>query len=163
MTLEVPEVRSLPAGIYDAKVTNLEVKTTDAGTFRIWSFDVGGEKVTASSSMMFGPKSKTYKWVSALIGRTPVPGEKLEVIGLPCQLHLIVDDDSGYNKVDTVLPAARATQAATAASTQPVTPYHRADQQDLGSAPVAREMPPLSPPPTDADYRPPMDVDDIPF
>lgn len=158
MTLEVPEVRSLPAGIYDAKVTNLEVKTTDAGTFRIWSFDVGGEKVTASSSMMFGPKSKTYKWVSALIGRTPVPGEKLEVIGLPCQLHLIVDEDSGYNKVDTVLPAARATQAAPAAAAAqaaPVTPYHRTEPQDLGTAPIGQEMPPLGPPP--------MDVDDIPF
>ena len=152
MTLEVPEVHSLPAGIYPAKVTNLEVKTTDAGTFRIWSFDVGGEKVTASSSMMFGPKSKTYKWVSALIGRTPVPGEKLEVIGLPCQLHLIVDDDSGYNKVDTVLPPARAAQAAPAAPAGPATPYHRVD---VGTAPIGQEMPPLGPPP--------MDVDDIPF
>ena len=109
MTLEVPEVQSLEPGIYDATVTNLETKTTDAGTFRIWSFDVGGEKVTASSSMMFGPKSKTYKWVTALIGRTPIPGEKLEVIGRPCQLHLIVDEDSGYNKVETVLPPARGT------------------------------------------------------
>ena len=105
MTLEVPQVQALEPGIYAATVTNLETKTTDAGTFRIWSFDVGGEKVTASSSMMFGPKSKTYKWVTALIGRTPVPGEKLEVIGRSCQLHLIVDEDSGYNKVETVLPA----------------------------------------------------------
>ena len=155
MTLEVPEVHSLPAGIYDAKVTNLEVKTTDAGTFRIWSFDVGGEKVTASSSMMFGPKSKTYKWVTALIGRTPVPGEKLEVIGLPCQLHLIVDEDSGYNKVDTVSPSTGAARAAPAAPAGPATPYHRVDPQDVGTAPIGQEMPPLGPPP--------MDVDDIPF
>jgi hypothetical protein len=55
VTLEVPVVTSLDAGIYQARVTNLETKTTDAGTFRIWSFDVGGEKITASSSMMFGP------------------------------------------------------------------------------------------------------------
>lgn len=111
MTLEVPEVKSLEPGIYPARVTGLEVKTTDTGTFRIWSFDVGGEKVTSSSSMMFGPKSKTYKWVSALIGRSPVPGEKLEVIGLPCQLHLIVDEDSGYNKVESVLPVGSSTPA----------------------------------------------------
>lgn len=125
MTLEVPEVQALDPGIYPARVMNLETKTTDAGTFRIWSFEVdaGGEKhkVSASSSMMFGPKSKTYKWVTALIGRTPVPGEKLEVIGLSCQLHVIVDDDSGYNRVETVLPsvngARRASTPAPSAST----------------------------------------------
>ena len=154
MTLEVPEVKSLPAGIYPARVSNLETKTTDAGTFRIWSFDVGGEKVTASSSMMFGPKSKTYKWVTALIGRTPVPGEKLEVIGLPCQLHLIVDEDSGYNKVDTVLPANNPAPAPQPAAPQPAaqqTPLTVSEPQ--GMAAVGREMPPL----------PPLDVDDIPF
>lgn len=122
MTLEVPEVTALEPGIYPARVTNLETKTTDTGTFRIWSFDVGGEKVTSSSSMMFGPKSKTYKWVTALIGRSPVPGEKLEVIGLPCQLHLIVDEDSGYNKVESVLPAGNTPAASVAsAASKPAT------------------------------------------
>ena len=150
MTLEVPEVRSLPAGIYPARVSNLETKTTDSGTFRIWSFDVGGEKVTASSSMMFGPKSKTYKWVSALIGRSPVPGEKLDVIGLPCQLHIIVDEDSGYNKVEGVLPASNPAPAATPQPAAPAPAYH---PQQQSSAPVGNEMPPLLP----------LDVDDIPF
>lgn len=149
MTLEVPEVQALDPGIYPATVTNLEVKTTDSGTFRIWSFDVGGEKVTASSSMMFGPKSKTYKWVTALIGRTPVPGEKLEVIGRVCQLHLIVDEDSGYNKVETVLPAPAGAPRPTPAPA----PAPRPVQSDgLPAMPdYLADSPPLEEPP--ADYR----------
>jgi hypothetical protein len=140
VTLEVPVVTSLDAGIYQARVTNLETKTTDAGTFRIWSFDVGGEKITASSSMMFGPKSKTYKWVTALIGRSPVPGEKLDVIGLPCQLHLIVDEDSGYNKVEAVLPASGA-QPRQSPVPQPARQSLPSDDDSLPPLPPVEEPP----------------------
>jgi hypothetical protein len=88
--------------------------------------------------MMFGPKSKTYKWVTALIGRSPVPGEKLEVIGLPCQLILIVDEDSGYNKVESVLPVGSAKPAEAA----PARPSIPADDPDLPDFPL--EEPPAN-------------------
>lgn len=144
MTLEVPEVHALDPGIYPATVTGLDIKTLDDGTqFRIWSFiikDGEGTKVTASSSMAFGQKSKTYKWVTALIGRTPVPGEKLDVIGLPCQLHLIVDDDSGYNRVESVLPSGG--PARPASSTTPSVPSpSKGDPNDPDWLPPIEEPP----------------------
>lgn len=141
MTLEVPEVQALDPGIYPAKVTKLETKTTDSGTFRIWSFDVGGETITASSSMMFGPKSKTYKWVTALIGRTPVPGEKLEVVGLSCQLHIIVDEDSGYNRVEAVLPSSNGVRRASPTTPSTASP----STTETFSDGVPLEEPPMEP------------------
>ena len=111
MTMDIPEINALEEGIYPAKVAKLEVKETEAGTFRVWTFEVKGasQPVTATSSMMTGPKSKTYKWLSALIGRKPTPGEKgIQVVGQLCQLHISVDEDTGYNKVEAVLPASGA-------------------------------------------------------
>ena len=110
MTLEIPDTNAVEEGVYPAVVTKLDLKETEAGdTFRIWHFDVTAEgetkKITAASSLMLGPKSKAYKWISAILGRRPEPGEKIEVVGYPCQVHLIVDEDTGYNKVETVLPA----------------------------------------------------------
>lgn len=160
MTLEIPDTNAVEEGIYPAVLTKIDLKTTDAGdTFRIWSFDVtaNGEtkKITSSSSMMLGPKSKAYKWVSALLGRRPAPGDKIEVVGLPCQLHLIVDEDTGYYKVESVLPAGGShvlppPQPAAPAASQPMVAAAPAPQ---GYAPIGNEMPPL----------PPLDVDDIPF
>lgn len=147
MTLEVPEVQALDPGIYPANVTGLEVKTLDDGTsFRIWSFaikDELGTKVTASSSMAFGSKSKTYKWVTALIGRTPIPGEKLEVVGLSCQLHLIVDEDSGYNRVEAVLPSGVPVRSASPTTTSAASPSAAAK----GDPNDPNWLPPLEEPP----------------
>jgi hypothetical protein len=143
MTLEVPVVQALDPGIYPAHVTGLETKTLDDGTtFRIWSFVINdGEntKVSASSSMAFGTKSKTFKWVTSLIGRTPVPGEKLDVIGLPCQLHLIVDEDSGYNRVEAVLPSVNS--ARRASSPTPSTASASTDDSFADGTPL--EEPPM--------------------
>ena len=148
MTLEVPIVKTKEPGIYPATVTGLETKTMDDGTsFRIWSFvlqDGESTKVSASSSMAFGTKSKTYKWVTALIGRTPVPGERLDVVGLPCQLHLIVDEDSGYNRVESVLPPASGAKAAP----EPAKPT--ADTSATATSPDDPDwLPPLEEPPAD--------------
>jgi hypothetical protein len=110
-------------------LTKLELKEIEKGayagdTIRIWTFqvDVDGvlEKVTGSSSLAFGQKSKAYQWFSAIVGRPPIFGEKGVVMaGLPCRLHLIVDDESGYNKIAAVLPAEKGQKAAAPAVAPP--------------------------------------------
>lgn len=153
MTLEIPVTNAVDEGIYPAVVTKLDLKTIEGGdTFRIWHFDVevDGEtkKITASSSLMLGPKSKAYKWISAILGRRPEPGEKIEVVGYPCQLHLIVDEDTGYNKVESVLPpTGRAPKPAPANAAT----LGRPPMDDDADAPDMPELPPLEEPP--ADYK----------
>lgn len=151
MTLEIPDTNAVEEGIYPATLTKLDLKTAENGdTFRIWSFDVttGGEtkKITAASSMMLGPKSKAYKWVSALMGRRPTPGEKIEVVGRSCQLHLIVDEDTGYNKVESVLPPAGAAGAPQAAPTSsPQAPPRSSSFSDGPDGdPLPLEEPPVN-------------------
>jgi hypothetical protein len=139
MTLEIPDTHAVDEGIYPAVLTKIDLKSTEAGEFRIWAFDVTAdgkvEKVTAASSLMLGPKSKAYKWVSALLGRRPAPGEKLELVGLPCQLHLIVDEDTGYNKVESVLPANGRPVASSAPLPAPTRPTIEADDPSLPNLP----------------------------
>lgn len=131
MTLDIPENQTIDQGIYPATLTKLELKEIEKGeyagnTIRVWTFqvDVDGvpEKVEASSSLAFGSKSKAYGWFLALVGRPPVFGEKgVKIVGLPCRLHLIVNDD-GYNKVAAVLPADKGQKAAAAAVAPPSAP-----------------------------------------
>lgn len=129
MTIDIPESQAIDAGLYPATLTKLEVKTIEKGayagdTIRIWTFavDVNGttEKVDASSSLAFGSKSKAYRWFNALVGRPPVFGEKgVQLAGLPCQLMLVIDEDSGYNKVADVLPAKQGQKVAAATVAAP--------------------------------------------
>lgn len=115
MTLDVPESQAIDAGIYPATLTKLELKEIEKGeyagdTIRIWTFnvEVDGklEPVSGSSSLAFGPKSKAYEWFTAIMGRSPVFGEKgVDIVGRRCSLWLIVDPDSGYNRIKQVLPA----------------------------------------------------------
>jgi hypothetical protein len=153
MTLEIPVTNAVDEGIYPAVLTKLDLKTIEGGdTFRIWTFDVTADgevkKITASSSLMLGPKSKAYKWVSALLGRRPEPGEKIEVVGYPCQLHLIVDEDTGYNKVESVLPAGGKVAPRTAAAAPTLGRPPMDDESGLPEMPDDLKEPlPLEEPP----------------
>jgi len=129
MTFDVPEIEAIDQGIYNATLRKVSLKKIESGqyagnTIRIWTFDVDvngvPQEVTSSSSLNTGPRSKSYAWLSALLGRAPVPGEKgLDPTGRPCRVHLIIDDESGYNKVVTVLPAEKGQKAVAAISEPP--------------------------------------------
>lgn len=127
MTLDIPESQAIDQGIYPATLVKLETKEIEKGeyagdTIRIWKFNVEvdgkTEPVTGSSSLSFGPKSKAYEWFTAIMGRTPVFGEKnVEIVGRRCALWLIVDPESGYNRIKQVLPAQDKGQPPVAATT----------------------------------------------
>ena len=109
----------IEAGVYPATLVGIEeAESEQFGKFRKWTFAVdlgdGGEAylLSAPSSPASGPKSKAYKWASALLGRAPVPGEPVNLEGKKCSLHVIVNED-GFNRVESVLPVPTTRRPAT--------------------------------------------------
>jgi hypothetical protein len=105
---------ALEEGVYAAELISIDKGTSESyGDFLRWNFSVTLSDgtlapVTAASSASTGPKSKAYKWATALLGHAPVAGQPEELAGKKAQLHLIINDD-GFNRVESVLPAAKAT------------------------------------------------------
>lgn len=97
-------------GVYPGRLDSIETGTSETyGEFRKWNFtlklgDGSFTTLSAVSSTASGPKSKGYKWASAILGRNPKAGETLDLAGKLCQVHVIVNDD-GFNRVEAVLPA----------------------------------------------------------
>lgn len=122
--LTVSAPAAVPAGTYPATFDGLEKKTSREGVpFWVWKFGIATSdsrvEVSGASSEKTGPKSKAYKWLTALLGRRPEPGESLgdNLVGKACLL-VVEQDEQGYNDVADVLPPAvtpRATVAPPAA------------------------------------------------
>jgi hypothetical protein len=115
----VPRFETLPDGVYRAELAGVEEKESDSGLYWRWNFDVlhKGETIKRSgnTSRNFGSKSNAYKWATVLLGRRPRPGEVIDLddlIGESCQLQLMEGGSEGrkFNKVETVLPVARAAE-----------------------------------------------------
>lgn len=116
MPIEIAYTPSLEPGTYDAVITNVEVRINkEQQPYRWWEFTTEeGRTISAISSMNVGPKSKAGQWIAALLGRQPVMGESVEIIGLPCIIGVSVNPD-GFSQIDTVL--GRKKKAAPGAST----------------------------------------------
>lgn len=83
MTFEISSGNDLEDGTYKAQLARTEVrKDGQYGDFRVWHWivDKGGETVewSDSTSLATGPGSKTFARLTALTGRVPVVGEKIE-------------------------------------------------------------------------------------
>lgn len=121
------DAADIPPGTYPATLTSLSVGTSDQyGDFRKWDFTLdSGSVVGGASSMATGSKSKGGKWAIALLGRKPDKGERVQLIGRPCLVVVVLDKDD-WPKVDNVLPPlATATQKAVkAAEAGTLTPGH---------------------------------------
>jgi hypothetical protein len=140
---EASEYDALPAGLYPAKVVSIEKKSpTDPsagfGDYLRWTFLVqqaNGTPTTlsANSSTATGPKSKAHKWATAILGAAPKAGQPVDLAGRYCQLSLIVNED-GFNRIDTILPAA---STPTAAARPDDAPF----QAPAPAAPVSSDIP----------------------
>ncbi len=99
----------IPPGTYGATLTRLSTgESTAYGEFRIWEFALdGGHQIDASSSLKTGSKSKGFRWATNILGRQPVKGERLDLVGRRCTVVVIVGDD-GWPKVAEVLPSMQA-------------------------------------------------------
>lgn len=96
----------IPPGAYPATVTSVEttVNPRDNSTFRVWTFVLDkGNQVDGTSSLLTGPKSKTWQWASAILGGSPKGVPLSSLAGKRC-IVTIVEGASGYPKVDQVLP-----------------------------------------------------------
>ena len=113
MTFEIPTTVDIPDGSYVATLEKVEADKGNFGDFRKWSFivhDVTTEEgkqdlpITALTSANTGPQSKSFQWLTALLGAPPKAGTKIESpTGSRCVVT-ITHNDKGFPKVETVGP-----------------------------------------------------------
>lgn len=102
---------ALDEGVYPGRLDSIEEGGDGQfGPFNRWNFTVKKPDGTftvidAIASAQATPKTKAFKWATALLGRKPNPGEQLDLTGKLCQLHLSINEN-GFNKIEAVLPAA---------------------------------------------------------
>jgi len=101
------DAEDIPEGEHPAKLDTIEVRpgVQFEGDFRVWTFTLDrGASVSGSSSTATGSRSKSYRWIKALLGRKPEPKETVKLTGLPCRV-VVEHDAEGWPKVVDVLPA----------------------------------------------------------
>ena len=149
ITAGAPQVDIAP-GVYEVTLTEIsEIRTIfpqtgpNAGkevTLRDWMFSLeDGTEIRGSASTASGPKSKTYAWLTALLGGTPpTVGEKYpksQLIGREA-LATIAIDEGGWPKI-TQLSARPRTRTAPVAAPVPVAAAAPRRAQPVAAAPVA--------------------------
>lgn len=125
ITAGAPQVDIAP-GVYEVTLTEIsEIRTIfpqtgpNAGkevTLRDWMFSLeDGTEIRGSASTASGPKSKTYAWLTALLGGTPpTVGEKYpktQLVGREA-LATIAIDEGGWPKITQLSARPRARAAA---------------------------------------------------
>lgn len=108
---------AIPEDTYPAQLISIEQLASEAyGDFLKWSFrlrlaDGTISEISGASSTATGPKSKAYKWATALLGHAPTAGSAQDLAGKACQLHVTVNED-GFNRIEAVLPSKKGTSPA---------------------------------------------------
>lgn len=75
-----------------------------------WTFDVGGVELEGVTSVSVGPKSKAFRWMTALVGAAAMSQPKAwrgsELVGLNCTVS-VEHDGNGYPRVGEVFAPVR--------------------------------------------------------
>jgi hypothetical protein len=110
--MDVKVEKVLEDGAYDAKVANVEQKSTKFGDRIMWSFDLPNEgvQVVGFTSMSPSTRAKAYQWAVAIAGEIdPKIGWGPEdLIGGECMVVLEAAEDAQgteKNKVVKVKPS----------------------------------------------------------
>lgn len=107
-TIDPPKGANIPDGTYKAQLMNVNSTTGQFGAQREWYFlvDVNGkgEELKAFTSANTSPSSKAFKWLSALLGRTPQTGETIEDPTGKTVMLVIAKNDKGYPAIVDVMP-----------------------------------------------------------
>jgi len=114
MKVTVPTYQTIPKGVYPAVVGEIE-EVGEIGPFGAalrWNVHVylpegGTERVSALSSINFGPRSKAYRWASILLGRKLAASDTIdtdELTGMACQAEVGLNE-AGWNTLEDILPA----------------------------------------------------------
>ena len=102
------DVVPVPSGQYTAVLESVEEKEATggqfSGVFRVWNFlaDVNGSllPVSGTSSVSNGNRTKTYQWLTAIMGSEPTLGVAVDPIGKKCLITVVQKD--GFPRVDKV-------------------------------------------------------------
>lgn len=118
MTFKIADVPpQIDPGTYKAQLAGSSIETggkfkdekNPNGDYRRWEWlvEVPGkdlQPLSDNTSLFTGPKSETYKRLTALLGRAPVAGEEIEnPVGKTVLLTISIKEN-GYNKIDMVSP-----------------------------------------------------------
>ena len=107
------DAEDIPEGLYPGVLDTIEVRpgVQFEGDFRIWTVKLdNGSTVSGTSSTAGGSRSKSYRWIKALIGRKPVAGEKVKLAGLPCTAR-VEHDAEGWPRLTEILPPSQSSAA----------------------------------------------------
>lgn len=140
ITAGAPQIDIAP-GTYEATLTGISEPRTifpqsgpNAGKevqLRDWTFALeDGTEINGSASVASGPKSKTYAWLTALLGGTPpVLGQsypKSQLIGREALITIAIDE-GGWPKITNLSARPKARAAAAPVAPPPVAaPVRRA-------------------------------------
>lgn len=114
MPFEIPNAPDFPPGTYKAQLAGVMVKSggkfvspnNPDGSYRVWDWlvekDGRLEPLSITTSLNTGPRSTSYQWLTALLGRAPVAGEKLEDPTGRTVLLTISRKENGFPKIDAV-------------------------------------------------------------
>lgn len=108
--INAPAGLQVPDGTYPAILESvIEEPSGKFGPQRKWTFLVEHDgEVTAHtelSSMNTSPKTKSYAWLTGLLGKAPQIGERFEdPTGTRVLLRIEKNPETGYMKVKEVLP-----------------------------------------------------------
>lgn len=133
-------VTQIEPGVYEVTLTEISEPRTifpqtgpNAGsevTLRDWTFALeDGTEIRGSASIANGPKSKTFAWLTALLGgQAPVVGQaypKSQLLGRMA-LATITVDEGGWPKISNLSALPKARSATPAPTAPPVQPAPRA-------------------------------------
>lgn len=109
MPFEIPVTVEIADGTYPATLENVDSYThPQFGEGRKWGWliehDGKIDSLTSITSNNTGPKSKAYGWLTALLGRPPKAGERIEDPTGTRVLLKITHNDKGFPQVAEVLP-----------------------------------------------------------
>lgn len=114
LVLQVGGRPSVEAGVYPAVMVALDTFTVEAedGERKLlrWTFAIDGDgeqgTVEGVSSMALGPKSKAYRWLTALIGPEAMAAAPAltptDLVGRECLVQVVLND-AGYPKVGDLM------------------------------------------------------------
>jgi hypothetical protein len=156
ITAGAPQMDIAP-GTYEATLISISEPRTilpqsgpNAGKevqLRDWTFALeDGTEINGSASVASGPKSKTYAWLTALLGGTPpVLGQsypKSQLIGREALITIAIDE-GGWPKITNLSARPKARPAAVAAPVPvAVAPVRRAAPQPVAvAAGVGEDLP----------------------
>jgi hypothetical protein len=112
MTFEIPTTVDIPDGTYIASLAEVKSDQGQFGPMRRWSFlvehEVDGhaqiDELTVLTSANTGPQSKSYQWLTALLGEAPKAGTVVESpTGKRCTVT-ITHNEKGFPTISAVGP-----------------------------------------------------------